>query len=579
MPNAEFAANLIGGFYDTTLKERDRKDRNAIEAAKFLMSTGRVKDMNELMPLLSTLGDPTQGKFKGGKKAQDPQQILQAFVNPSLKMGAQTAGGQQQPSFQQPAGGSGAKLFTEDEAQQRKMAELEQTGKIETATGSAQQKAKYEEQIRQAKDLRDKNPGLTMRESLDAVGLKIPAGTMKWTPGTVSGSTLPSGTKDIYDQPITPGKTYRQGTDQEGRPIFAPTDTPSSQQPKMLPGAAGQAVDEVLMRQGLDPQSTDHASPQYRAAVQEAARVLTAKRNLDTASRTALLNMRKWLLGEDLGPGGETTPAKEPPSGPAKTPPSAAPGAGAGGPAAGATGEAVLKNLPASEAAEVRQVAEYRKALPARYFNTPRGAKILGLVEQYTGQKFDQAVYNQRQRARIAFTSGKSGDNIRSLNQLTGHMAQAADAAEKLKNAPVHLWNRIANRGLEETGDPRVDAFLTPARAVATEMQNLLRGGVGDRKSIDDWQALLSQVKSPKQIQTVLGAMQKLSGSRLEGLETQWRAAMEDPNAPFDQFLTPESQKAMARLGIRVRQGTATASPSGETKVGDFTVRVKKPAA
>ena len=127
-------------------------------------------------------------------------------------------------------------------------------------------------------------------------------------------------------------------------------------------------------------------------------------------------------------------------------------------------------------------------------------------------------------------------------------------------------------------GRERVLTYASSARAVATEMQNLLRGGVGDRKSIDDWQKLLSQVKSPAQIQTVLTAMQKLSGSRLEGLETQWRAAMEDPNAPFDQFLTPESQKAMARLGVRVRQGTATSTPD-ETKVGDFTVRVKKPAA
>lgn len=549
VPSLDFAAGLLGGFADTYAKERARKEKNALDVADFMIRTGRAKDMNDVLETLPQFQEMFGGqKGKGGKgsKGGDPrQELLAGLMNPAMQMGAQTAGGQQKPSFQQPQGG-GSKLFTEDEMRARGMEDLKQKEQIQTE-GAVQQttatsRAQYEERNSEIGEFRAAHPDVPLRDVMEWVA----TGRVPTTTRLQQKQVMVDGKATLVNYDAATGKSYGD----DGQEIVGAKPMPRASDVRRLTGADAQAVDQVLMERGLAPQLVEPSSPEYREAVQVAAKRLASKQNLDAEGRRILIRQRQWLMGDDLGGEAPPSPASSPGAGP-----QAAPKPTAVGVDPSATGEAVLKNLPPSEAAEVRQVAEYRKALPARYFNSPRGAKILGLVEQYTGKTFDQTMYNTRQRARIAFTSGKSGDNIRSLNQLTGHMAQAAEAATKLQNAPIQLWNRIANAGLEQTGDPRVDAFLAPARAVATEMQNLLRGGVGDRKSIDDWQKLLNQVKSPAQIQAVIGAMQSLAGSRLEALETQWKSAMGD--APFD-FLTPESEKAMARIGVRVRQGSAT---------------------
>ena len=118
MPDATFAANLISGYFDTMSKERDRKEKNSLEAAKFLMSSGRVKDYNDLLPLLGPLvGDQKGGKGGKGKNGKpDPHSILAQFVNPALQGGQ---GGQGGSGGGQARPGGSAPLFTEDQMQGR----------------------------------------------------------------------------------------------------------------------------------------------------------------------------------------------------------------------------------------------------------------------------------------------------------------------------------------------------------------------------------------------------------------------------------------------------------------------------
>jgi hypothetical protein len=133
MPSIGFASGLLDGYFGTLRDERKRREDNALEAAKFLLSTGRVRNMNDLLPFVGELmgqapgkstlpgaggglisgllggkgkGGGGRGSGSGGGKPQ-PHDILTQFLNPALKMaqesGARTAGGQARPSFPAPA--------------------------------------------------------------------------------------------------------------------------------------------------------------------------------------------------------------------------------------------------------------------------------------------------------------------------------------------------------------------------------------------------------------------------------------------------------------------------------------------
>jgi hypothetical protein len=147
VPNAAFASGLLNGYFDTVTQERKRRDDNNLAAAQFLMQTGRVKDFNEILPLIGDMLTPmgassTTGKKRGGKDQMQPQDLLAKFINPALAgqsgPGSQgtpggpeatTVEGQAKPSFPAVGGapgatgysdpGAGRLLYTEDEAQQR----------------------------------------------------------------------------------------------------------------------------------------------------------------------------------------------------------------------------------------------------------------------------------------------------------------------------------------------------------------------------------------------------------------------------------------------------------------------------
>jgi hypothetical protein len=142
MPNLAFAGGFLNSFIDTQLEERKRQETNTRDMINFMVSTGRVRDYNDLLPMLGSLFpglQQGQGKGKGGgggsgksgaQGQPDPNSMLAQWLNPAFKMDqearqrkateGQTAGqpvtsGAGQPGQQRPPG-----LFlTEDEVQSR----------------------------------------------------------------------------------------------------------------------------------------------------------------------------------------------------------------------------------------------------------------------------------------------------------------------------------------------------------------------------------------------------------------------------------------------------------------------------
>jgi hypothetical protein len=121
MPSAAFASGLLNTFLDKQTQERDRREANTRDTINFLISTGRVRDYNDLLPVVNTLFSApppgVQGGGKGAKGQPDPHQVLAQFLNPAFQMqqeadakantgspttpmtDTRTVGGQGRPSF------------------------------------------------------------------------------------------------------------------------------------------------------------------------------------------------------------------------------------------------------------------------------------------------------------------------------------------------------------------------------------------------------------------------------------------------------------------------------------------------
>jgi len=99
MGSLDFASGIIGGYFDQVAQERARKEQNSLQAAQFLLQTGRVRDFNDLLPFLGPLMEKSPfgsvlkkgGQGKGGGKGKagggDPSSILSAFINPMIGQG------------------------------------------------------------------------------------------------------------------------------------------------------------------------------------------------------------------------------------------------------------------------------------------------------------------------------------------------------------------------------------------------------------------------------------------------------------------------------------------------------------
>lgn len=259
MPDINFATGLIDGFYGKAAEERDRREKNALEAAKFLMSSGRVRNFEDLAPLLDIAsggqGTPMGGKkprgFKAGLKSAagqgDPQSILAMFLDPILKKqgggaGPGTAPGSsgQPPS---PAGGPPGPAAAPGGPPAAQPGPMGTTGSAGStgSPGSPSPQARPQSPFLSDEEMADKETGLTIRKdealtqakiaradrltqqfvtqgmdpdqareaAFDVLGMKFPArkpAAAKSIGKAVPGSSLPDDAKTVEGQPIDPEK-------------------------------------------------------------------------------------------------------------------------------------------------------------------------------------------------------------------------------------------------------------------------------------------------------------------------------------------------------------------------------------
>lgn len=220
------------------------------------------------------------------------------------------------------------------------------------------------------------------------------------------------------------------------------------------------------------------------------------------------------------------------------------------------TGDSYLSTLDPKIATQVKALAEGRMSFPGGFaLKSPYWQQMVSAVSQYD-PSFDAVNYNARASTRKDFTSGKSAQNITSLNTAIGHLGSLAEASDQLGNTDYPMVNSVKNWAANQMGDPQVKAFNTNRDAVVDEFTRVFRGTGGNASDIESWKAQLNDANSPAQFKAVMQKGVDLLKSRVDAIGDTYNRGMGTTSDPL-QLL---SQKAQTTLG-KIGSGASTASP------------------
>ena len=230
----------------------------------------------------------------------------------------------------------------------------------------------------------------------------------------------------------------------------------------------------------------------------------------------------KFPLGAGGGGGAPAVPSAAPTIAPA---PSGGPTLGGGKVSLataiqnGVSGTDLLAVMPKALAAQVAAITDHRAAPPQR--NTSRGDQITQLV-QLVDPTYDATSFKTKQGIETAFTSGRLGTTLKSLNVVQDHLGVFKDTAAELKNNDAQFINAMGNKIAQWTGQPAPTNFGAVKTILSDELTKAIlgtAGALGDRTAM---QAEINAANSPAQLTGVVDKWEKLIAGQVKGLRDQY---------------------------------------------------------
>lgn len=206
------------------------------------------------------------------------------------------------------------------------------------------------------------------------------------------------------------------------------------------------------------------------------------------------------------------------------------------------SGPAFLSTLDPGMAAQVKAVGQYDMPLPPA--SRAGGIAIQQAVAR-AYPEYDYTNAHSKVAAAKAFTSGKQGQNINSLNTALAHLGTTAQRAEDLKNESFTPYNSIANAAGRVFGDPRVTNFNVARQAVADELTRAFRGSGGNVADIKGWEDSINSSESPEQLRGAIQQGAKLLEGRVYAIGDQRSQALGTKDDPLS-ILNPHARAALA---------------------------------
>lgn len=238
-------------------------------------------------------------------------------------------------------------------------------------------------------------------------------------------------------------------------------------------------------------------------------------------------------------------------------------GTSSGGPQL--SGEQYLATLPPQTANYIKSVAEGRMPMPSgMMLKTPFGQNMLMAMSKYD-PNFDAINYAARAATRKDFTSGKSADNITSLNTAMSHLGSLKRDYDTLGNGPLPDVNAAVNWAGNTFGNSRIQsgtaAVGTDAEAVAHELAKVFRATGMSEGEVNAWKEKIKDSASKAQSDTVIKGALDLMDGRLQALGERYNQGMGTTKDVL-QLLSPEAQQAYLSLKGSTGQVTGAVSNS-----------------
>lgn len=210
---------------------------------------------------------------------------------------------------------------------------------------------------------------------------------------------------------------------------------------------------------------------------------------------------------------------------------------------------------PAPDDPVVKAVANYEIRPPGIGRNPQFRQSFMASVLQ-ANPEYHEGEFENRNKARAAFNTGKQGDTVRSLNVSVAHLETLRDLGKAIKNQDLKGFNALAQRFAEEFGVAAPTNFDTAKAIVADEVAKGVIGGQTAQADRETLAASLKRSGSPEQIEGAINTFQSLLGGQLKGLRDQYTRSTGAKD--FESFLLPETRKALESEG-----GAASAAGGG----------------
>jgi hypothetical protein len=193
-------------------------------------------------------------------------------------------------------------------------------------------------------------------------------------------------------------------------------------------------------------------------------------------------------------------------------------------------------------------IASYQIPPPsARSLAAPAGQMLMRQVLA-SNPEYDATQFPNRQKTRIAWTSGTQGQQINAMNTAIGHLDQMSDAVAALGNTDTRIVNEARNWLRTSFGDPAVTNFNTLKTALTGELASVLKRTGATDSEIKQVESTVAAQNSPAQLAGYIKTNIPIMGSKLSALNYQYHQAMGEKD-PF-QALSPESKGVLQKYGF-----------------------------
>ena len=205
--------------------------------------------------------------------------------------------------------------------------------------------------------------------------------------------------------------------------------------------------------------------------------------------------------------------------------------------------------------------------LSGNSLRTPFGLSVMAKVnEKYPN--YSSADIGGQKAAVIAFSKGKQGDTVRSLNVAINHLDQLGGLSDALNNNDIPAINKIGNVIATQFGVAAPTNFEAAKKIVGDEIVKSIVGSGGSVADREDASRSISAASSPAQLKGVIDTYTGLMGGQLGGLQQQYETGTGKKD--FDKFLSDKTKEKIGNHAAAAGSPPLSALQEGhETTFGN----------